>query len=140
PYVAILVQAVASGAVLLLSQINETTRGAYQKLVDITVIIYFIPFLYMFAAVIKLAGRKDRNQNEHAVLIPGGKIGVWITSGVAFAVTLASILFSIIPPGDSSNKALFEVEVVGASIAVIVFGLGLYYRGARAKAREFASN
>jgi amino acid transporter len=140
PYVAILVQAVASGAVLLLSQINETTRGAYQKLVDITVIIYFIPFLYMFAAVIKLAGRKDRNQNEHAVLIPGGKIGVWITSGVAFAVTLASIFFSIIPPGDSLNKALFEVEVVGASIAVIVLGLGLYYRGARAKARESASN
>jgi glutamate:GABA antiporter len=140
PYVAILVQAVASGAVLLLSQINETTRGAYQKLVDITVIIYFIPFLYMFAAVIKLAGRKDRNQNEHAVLIPGGKIGVWITSAVAFAITLASIFFSIIPPGDSSNKVLFEVEVVGASIAVIVLGLGLYYRGARAKARESASN
>jgi amino acid transporter len=139
PYVAILVQAVASGTVLLLSQINESTRGAYQSLVDITVIIYFIPFLYMFAAVIKLAGRKDRKENEHAVLIPGGKVGVWITSGIAFAVTLASILFSIIPPGDSSNKALFEVKVVGASIATIALGLGLYYRGARAKARESAS-
>jgi hypothetical protein len=69
-------------------------------------------------------------------LIPGGKIGVWITSGVAFAVTLASILFSIVPPGDSSNKVLFEVKVVGASVATIALGLGLYYRGARAKARE----
>ncbi|MGA2811025.1 MAG: APC family permease [Candidatus Acidiferrum sp.] len=44
PYISILVQAVASAAVLLLSQINETTRGAYQSLIDITVIIYFIPF------------------------------------------------------------------------------------------------
>lgn len=136
PYVSIIVQAVVSGMVLLLSQINETTRGAYQTLVDITVILYFIPFLYMYAAVIKLTGRKDRNENAQAVLIPGGKVGVWITSGVAFAVTFASILFSIIPPGDSSNKVLFEVKVVGASIAAIVLGLGLYYRGMRAKVRE----
>jgi amino acid transporter len=140
PYVAILVQAVASGTVLLLSQINETTRGAYQSLVDITLILYFIPFLYMYAAVIKLANRKDRSENTQAVLIPGGKVGIWVTSGVAFAVTLASIFFSIIPPGDSSNKALFEMKVVGASIAAIALGLGLYYRGARAKARESVSN
>src|ERR1700688_792433 len=42
PYVSILVQAGVSGAVLLLSQVNETMRGAYQVLVDITIIIYFI--------------------------------------------------------------------------------------------------
>jgi glutamate:GABA antiporter len=136
PYVSILVQAVLSAVVLLLSQINETTRGAYQSLIDITVIIYFIPFLYMFAAAMKLAGRSDRAANKQAVLIPGGKIGVYITAGLAAAVTFASIIFSIIPPGDSSNKVLFEVKVVGASIAAIACGLVLYYRGARAKARE----
>jgi amino acid transporter len=136
PYISILVQAVASAVVLLLSQINETTRGAYQSLIDITVIIYFVPFLYMFAAVIKLAGRSDRAENKQAVLIPGGKIGVWLTSGLAFAVTFASIIFSIIPPGDSSNKVLFEIKVVGASIGAVLFGLVLYWRGARAKARE----
>jgi len=140
PYISILVQALASAAVLLLSQINETTRGAYQSLIDITVIIYFVPFLYMFAAVIKLVGRKDRNENKQAVLIPGGKAGVWITASLAFAVTFASIIFSIIPPGDSSNKALFEVKVVGASIVSILFGLTLYWRGAKAKAREVAGN
>ena len=55
PYVSILVQAVVSGAILLFSQINDTTRGAYQFLIDAAIILYFIPFLYMFAAVIKLA-------------------------------------------------------------------------------------
>jgi glutamate:GABA antiporter len=136
PYISILVQAVLSAVVLLLSQINETTRGAYQSLIDITVIIYFIPFLYMFAAAMKLAGRSDRAANKQAVLIPGGKIGVYITAGLAAAVTFASIIFSIIPPGDSSNKVLFEVKVVGASIVAIACGLVLYYRGARAKARD----
>jgi len=42
-------RAVVSGAILLLSQISETTRGAYQGLVDVAIILYFIPFLYMYA-------------------------------------------------------------------------------------------
>jgi amino acid transporter len=108
-------------------------------LIDITVIIYFIPFLYMFAAVMKLAGRTDRAENKHAVLIPGGKLGVYFTAGLAGAVTFASIIFSIIPPGDSSNKVLFEVKVVGASIVAIAGGLLLYWRGARSKEREITS-
>ena len=77
---------------LLLSQVSETMRGAYQVLVDITIIIYFIPFLYMFAAVIKLAARRDRTTNSNAVLIPGGKLGVWIISGIGFLVVLAAIV------------------------------------------------
>src|SRR3989475_5223733 len=91
PYVAILVQAIVSAVVLRVSQINETTRGAYQVLIDAAIILYFIPFLYMFAAAIKLAGRKDRTENPQAVLVPGGKAGVWIASGLGFVVTLLSI-------------------------------------------------
>src|SRR6266404_2020421 len=136
PYVSIIVQAVVSGAILLLSQISETTRGAYQGLVDVAIILYFIPFLYMYAAAIKLAGRKDRLENPHAVLIPGGKVGVWIASGVAFAVTLLSIIVSILPPGDSANRALFLIKVVGSSLAAMALGLTLYYRGVQAKKRE----
>ncbi|HKM90769.1 MAG TPA: APC family permease [Candidatus Acidoferrales bacterium] len=133
PHISILVQAGISGAVLLLSQINETMQGAYQGLIDVAVILYFIPFLYMYAAVIKLAGRKDRAENKQAVLIPGGKPGVWIVGGLAFVVTLASIILSAIPPGEVSNKLVFEVKVIGASLVAIGFGLVLYFRGAREK-------
>jgi len=45
PHISILVQAIASGAILLGSQINDTTRGAYQVLIDAAIILYFIPFL-----------------------------------------------------------------------------------------------
>ncbi|HKO03618.1 MAG TPA: APC family permease [Candidatus Acidoferrales bacterium] len=133
PHISILVQAGVSGAVLLLSQINETMQGAYQGLIDIAVILYFIPFLYMYAAVIKLAGRKDRTENKQAVLIPGGKAGVWIVGGLAFAVTFVCIIVSAVPPGEVSNKFVFEVKVIGASLLAIGLGLVLYFRGARGK-------
>jgi glutamate:GABA antiporter len=138
PYVSIIVQAVVSGVILLLSQISETTRGAYQGLVDVAIILYFIPFLYMYAAAIKLAGRKDRLENPHAVLIPGGTPGVWLASGIAFAVTLLSIIVSILPPGDSANRELFLIKVVGSTLAAMALGLTLYYRGVQTKKREAA--
>jgi amino acid transporter len=133
PYVSILVQASISGAILLASQINESTRGAYQFLIDAAIILYFIPFLYMFAAVIKLAGRRDRKENEHAVLVPGGKAGVWICGSLGFIVVLIGIAVSLIPPGDSMNKLGFEMKLVAGTVASVLLGLVLYWRGARAK-------
>ena len=133
PYVSILVQAALSALVLLLSQINETTRGAYQTVIDITIILYFIPFLYMFAAAIKLAGRPDRKSNEHAVLIPGGMAGVWIACALAFSVTLLSIVVSMLPPGDTADREIFLAKVVGTTLVTVAVGLLLYWRGAREK-------
>jgi len=136
PYVSIIVQAIASALVLLLSQINETTRGAYQAVIDITIILYFIPFLYMFAAAIKLAGRPDRMANPHAVLVPGGKTGVWVACSLAFSVTLLSIIVSVFPPGDSSNQKLFLIKVVGTTVLAVAVGLILYFWGAAKKRSE----
>jgi amino acid transporter len=134
PYISILVQAVASLIVLLVSQVKEETMvGVYQILVDAAIILYFIPFLYMYAAAIKLAGRKDRMENPHAVLIPGGKTGVWIAGGLGFVSVLCGIAFSLIPPGEESNKVLFECKLVGGTVASVVLGLFLYFRGARTK-------
>ena len=136
PYVSILVQAGISLALLVLSNINETTSGAYQILVDAATILYFIPFLYMYAAVIKLAGRKDRREREHAVLIPGGKIGVWMAGGLGFLVTLGGIALSFVPPGESANKFVFSAKLIGGTVIAVGLGLVLYYRGARAKKTE----
>jgi amino acid transporter len=136
PYVSILVQAGVSAVVLRVSQYNETTRGAYQVLIDAAIILYFIPFLYMFAAAIKLAGRKDRRENPHAVLVPGGKAGVWIASGLGFIVTLLSIAVSLYPPGESANRRAFLTKVVGWTVGSLVLGLILYLRGAQSKKKQ----
>ena len=133
PYVSILVQAGVSGAILLLSQINQSTRSAYQILIDAAIILYFIPFLYMFAAVFKLASRKDRTENAHAILVPGGKIGLWLSGGLGFVVVLVGIVVSLVPPGDSPNKLFFELELAVGTLGSILLGLVLYWRGVREK-------
>ena len=133
PWVSILVQAAISAAILLGSQINETTQGAYQKLIDAGIILYFIPFLYMFAAVIKLSYRKDRKENPHAVLVPGGVTGVWICGGLGFIVVLGGIGLSLVPPGNSQNKLGFAMTLIVGTLVSVLIGLLLYWRGSRQK-------
>src|SRR5437762_6424691 len=100
PHVAILTQGIISGAILLIFQINTTTRAAYQGLVDAAIILYFLPFLYMYAAVIRLASRPDGMQNSRAVLIPGGRLGVAMTGRLVFAFTVFALVLSFIACGD----------------------------------------
>jgi amino acid transporter len=136
PYISILVQAAASGAILLLAQINDNTRGAYLILVDAATILYFIPFLYMYAAAIKLSSRPDRRQNLSAVVVPGGRFGVLVTGGLGLVVVAVAIALSFVPPGDTANKFLFETKLVVGTVLSVLLGLALYYRGARKKSAD----
>jgi glutamate:GABA antiporter len=136
PYISILVQAILSCIILLLAQYKATATTAYQVVVDAAVILYFIPFLYMYAAAIKLAYRKDRRSNANALLIPGGTLGAWIAGGLGFSITLLGIVLSFIPPGEAENKFGFLARLVGGTVGTILVGLFLYWRGARQKARD----
>jgi glutamate:GABA antiporter len=136
PYVAILVQAVISGVILLATQINETANSAYQILVDATTIVYFISLMYMYTAAIRLAYRKDRTTTPGAVLIPGGVVGVWIASLMGIFVVLGGIALSFIPPAESANKFLFVAKLIIGTVVSVLLGLAVYYRGVKAKARE----
>src|SRR5262252_9156382 len=134
PYISILVQAALSTTILLLSQIQtETVQSAYQLVILAAIILYFIPFVYMFAGVLKLSGRKERTENPHAVLIPGGKAGLWLSGILGFVVVLIGIFVSLVPPGDSIDKWSFELRLVGGTAVSILLGLVLYWRGARSK-------
>src|ERR1700682_2741561 len=134
PYISILVQAGISALILLVAQINENTRRAYQILVDVATILSFIPFIYMYAAAIKLYARPDRRENRSAVVIPGGRLSVCLAAGLGLVVVGVGIVLSFVPPGDTSSKFLFETKLVVGTVLSVLLGLILYYRGARQKA------
>ena len=131
PYVSMLIQAVLSAIILILAQLNESTAHAYQLVVDAAIILYFLPFLYMYAAVIKLAYKPDREANLNAVLIRGGKLGVWVMGVLGFVVTALSIALSVIPPGEEPHKFLFELKLVGATVGAMLIGLILHWWAGR---------
>ena len=135
PWISILIQAGISALILIISQLGSSVINAYQFLVSMSVILYFIPFLYMYAAAIKLAYRKDRRGNEQAVLVPGGKAGIWITGSIAFLITLGSMAVAGISPDSGENRWIYLLKVVFFTVLFIGTGLVLYWRGARRKAK-----
>jgi hypothetical protein len=88
----------------------------------------------MYGAVIKLAYRQDRNSGG-AVLVPGGKPGVWFAGSLAFLITLGSMALAMIPP-EGEKTFVFEAKLIGCTVAFVGTGLLLYWRGARRKARS----
>ena len=70
PYVALLVQAVIALVFVFLGQAGTSVHGAYDALVSMGIIAYFIPFLFMFAAMIKL---QREPAGPDVIRVPGGK-------------------------------------------------------------------
>lgn len=129
PHVAILVTGFVSTAIILLSFAGAQVKEAYIFLVQITILVYFIPYTYLFASLIKL-GRAGPPP-EGAIPIPGGRAGSTIVGGVGLLTTLAAMGFSLIPPVDT-NPLWFEVKMVGGCALVILTGWALYAFGRRA--------
>jgi amino acid transporter len=133
PWVALLAQAVIGVVFIFLGQAGTSVKGAYDVLVAMTVIAYFIPYLYLFAAMIKL-------QNEPAgpdvIRVPGGKPIAKLIAIVGFVTTSLTIVMSLVPQPDESNKPLAVFKVVGLSAVLVLIGAWVYFAGKKRAARE----
>jgi amino acid transporter len=128
PYVALLVQAAIAFTFVFLGQAGTSVRGAYDALVSMGIIAYFIPFLFMFAAMIKLQSEPAASD---VIRVPGGKTAAIMLAGLGFLTTAVSIGLACVPPGDEPNKTLAVVKVVGASLALVGVGAAVYAAGRR---------
>jgi amino acid transporter len=132
PYVAILVQATLGTIFLLVSLLGKGTNveDVYLILLDTQILIYFIPYLYLF--VVFLIHRRRAENAGDVVLVPAGSIGAWLTGLSGIIVTLFAMIIATIPPPDVGNALLFRLKVVGGALAFVLIG-GLIYWRARLK-------
>jgi len=100
--------------------------------VSMSIIAYFIPFLFMFAATIVL---QREPAGPEVMRVPGGAPVAIGLSVVGFAVTALSIVLACVPPDDEPNKMLAVVKVVGAMLALVAIGAVVYLSGRRRAAR-----
>ena len=70
PWVGLLTQFVFGALFIFLGQAGTSIKGAYDVLVSMGVITYFIPFLYLFAAMFKL---QKEPAGPDVIRVPGGK-------------------------------------------------------------------
>jgi len=133
PHVALIVQAVISSVILLvsvfltLSGSQTSVQEAYDILVNLTIIIYFVPYLYLFLALVRLR-RLDpiASSDTQTLRVPGGTLGLWLVVICGFLATLVSLALVFVPPSGTTNVVNYEGNVLLQSAAVLGAGLGLY--------------
>jgi glutamate:GABA antiporter len=130
PYVAILVQAALATVFLFISVLGKgtTVEKAYLILLDTQLLIYFIPYTYLFVSFLI---HRRRPAPPEALRIPGGAIVAWLVGLSGLAVTLLAMVVAMIPPEDDIHPMWFELKVVGGALGFILFGGLVYWRGNR---------
>jgi amino acid transporter len=128
PWVALLTQAVIGAVFIFLGQAGTSVKGAYDVLVSMGVITYFIPYLYLFAAMFKL---QSEPASKEVIRVPGGKPVAYALALVGFVTTTLTIALSVLPPADEPNKPLAVFKIVGGCGALVLVGVGLCLAGKR---------
>jgi amino acid transporter len=127
PYIAILVQASLATVALLLSVLGRGTKveTVYLILLDTQLLIYFIPFVYLFLSLI-IHRRRDKAAGASRGVGSAVAIG-----GCGAMVTIFAMVIATIPPSGTENPALFFIKVVGGAAFFVAIGGYLYWRASR---------
>jgi len=123
PWVAIGVYGLAGMAVTLLGQAGTNVRGAYEVLVSMGIISYFVPYAFLFAAMIRL---QNSPAGPEVRRVPGGKPVAIALGLVGLASTAITIFLSAVPADDEPNKMLAIVKVVGGTVAMLGSGAAVF--------------
>jgi amino acid transporter len=126
PWVALLTQFVLGVVFIFLGQAGTSVKGAYDVLVSMGVIVYFIPYLYLFAAMIKL---QREPAGPEVIRVPGGSTVAKIVAALGFITTTLTIVLSLIPQPDEPNKPLALLKIVGGTGVLVLVGVGIYIVG-----------
>ena len=133
PWVALLTQFFLGAVFIFLGQAGTSVKGAYDVLVSMGVITYFIPYLYLFAAMIKL---QREPAGPEVIRVPGGTTVAKLVATLGFLTTAVTIVLSLIPQPDEPNKPLALMKIVGGTGALVLLGAGIYVAGKHRAARE----
>ena len=115
---------VQGGIVTLLSLlfvVMPSVQSFYQILSQLTILLYLIMYMLMFAAAIVL--RYKMKDAERPFRLGKGNTLMWILGVVGFSGSLLAFVLSFIPPGQintGSNTVWYTVLIAGCIIMVII--------------------
>ena len=115
---------VQGGIVTLLSLlfvIMPSVQSFYQILSQLTILLYLIMYMLMFAAGIVL--RYKMKDAPRPFRLGKGNALMWILGVVGFAGSLLAFILSFIPPGQiatGSNTVWYSVLIIGCIVMVVI--------------------
>jgi glutamate:GABA antiporter len=133
PYAALIVQLVVSAGLVMLNFLGGAgVQETFQKLLSLAVVLQLVPFLYMFAAVLKFAVTEPATKGRYkrSVLATAGPAGLVTTS-----LGIALVFF---PAQQITSLWLYEVWMFGGTLFFVGLAAFFFFVYGRRKMPEAA--
>jgi amino acid transporter len=135
PVFALCLQTGLAAIFAILGQAGTTVKGAYDILVSMGVIAFFIPYAMMYLALLRVQWRPAGAEVRRC---PGGRAGALLLGAMGLTTVVVSIVFACLPPADDPAPMLAVTKVIGSSLAMVAIGVALYLLGRRRMMRGAA--
>ncbi len=130
PYIALLLQAGVAALCAILGQAGETPKQAYNVLVSLGVVSFFLPYIAMFAAMIRL---QREPAGPEVVRPPGGRPTAILLGWTGLATSVTAVVLACIPPPDEADGRRYVIKVVGLSALLVASGVAAWMVGSARK-------
>ena len=135
PHVALMSYGAAGILFGVLSQAGASVRGAYDMLVAMGVITYFIPYLFLFASAVRI---QSQPLPPASFRLPGGKRTIIVLAYIGLLSTACTIVLSLFPAEDDAHPALTLFKIVIMTLVLLAAGVAIYRSSRRAQQSDIS--
>jgi amino acid transporter len=119
PYAALIVHFVVSTILVLISFLGSGVQETFQRLLSLAVVLQLLPFLYMFAALLKIAADPLATKGHYSKKV------LWLSGSSGLLMTILGMIFAFSPAQQISSVWSYEAWMFGGTALFI--GLAVFF-------------
>ncbi|HXN18687.1 MAG TPA: APC family permease [Candidatus Binatus sp.] len=134
PYAALIVHFVVSTILVLISFLGSGVQETFQRLLSLAVVLQLLPFLYMFAALLKIAADPLWEKGHYS------KAVLWLSGSSGLLMTILGMIFAFSPAQQISSVWSYEAWMLGGTALFIGLAVFFFFVYGRRKAAAQAAD
>jgi amino acid transporter len=127
PYAALIVQGVVSMVLVLVNAVGSGVQETFQRLLSLAVVLQLVPFLYMFAALLKIAANPNSETGVYS------KVTLFLAGASGLITTTLGIVLAFFPAQQIRSLLSYEMWMFGGTLFFIGLAVFFFYVYGRRK-------
>jgi glutamate:GABA antiporter len=119
PYAALIVQGIVSAILVMLNFAGAGVQETFQKLLSLAVVLQLVPFLYMFAALVRFAIKEPSPRGQY------GRVTMFLAGTSGLLTTILGIALVFFPATQITSLWSYELWMFGGTLFFI--GLAVFF-------------
>ena len=130
PYPALIVQAIVSLLLVIMNFAGAGVQETFQKLLSLAVVLQLVPFVYMFAALVRFSVRESKPQGQYR------RLTLFVAGTSGLLTTLLGIALVFFPAQQITSLWSYELWMFGGTLFFIGLAAFFFFVYGRRKALQ----